>query len=131
IHTIEFAPLFQIDISKKTSYWYIRIGPSVDYAFYGTEKFDTLPDGGTVKRKILFDFTAYGHFTASANIQVGYQLPDGLSFFAHYLYGLGSFNNADNGPKILHRVVGVSAAWMFPELHPKPKKRMPRWQYMK
>ena len=65
---IKFNHFVGIDISKKTSYWYIRIGPSVDYAFYGTEKFDTLPDGGTVKRKILFEIIDFFFFDLKLNI---------------------------------------------------------------
>src|SRR5438105_1378229 len=46
IHTIEFAPLIHIDLSKNPSHLFIRLGPSVDFAFYGTEKFDTSDQGG-------------------------------------------------------------------------------------
>jgi hypothetical protein len=131
VHTIEFAPLFQFDLTKKPDYWFIRVGPSVDYAFFGTEKFDTINGNGTVKRDLVFDYTVYGHITASLNLQVGYQMQKGLGFFAHYSYGVGSMNNSDGGPQILHRIAGVSVSWMFGEIHPKPKTRMPRFQYMK
>ena len=131
IHTIEFAPLFQFDLSNKPDYWFARIGPSVDFAFYGTEKFDTLNGSGTVKRKMVFDYTVYGHFTASANVQLGYQTSNGLGIFGFYSYGLGSMNNADGGPRILHRIGGIAVSKMFGEIHPKPHTRMPRFQYMK
>lgn len=131
VHTIEFAPLIQVDLSKKMNYWYFRIGPSVDFAFYGTEKFDTLNGPGTVKRKLVFDYTVYGHFTASANIHLGYQTANGLGIFGFYSYGFGSMNNADGGPRIFHRLGGIAISKLFPEIHPKPRTRMPRFQYMK
>ena len=131
IHTIEFAPLIHIDLSKNPSHLFIRLGPSVDFAFYGTEKFDTSDQGGLITRKMLFDYTAYGRITASANIHLGYQMKNGFMIFAQYVYGLGSFNNADYGPSIKHRILGISAGWLFGEVHPKPHTHMPRFQYMK
>lgn len=125
IHTIEIAPLFNIDLSKNPSHFFVRFGPAVDFAIAGTEKFDTVNaitnKVGTVERNMLFDFTSYGRITASANLHFGYETKKGFMIFAQYVYGIGSMNDADNGPRILHRVLGLSAGWFF-NWHPKPRK---------
>jgi hypothetical protein len=116
IHTIEIAPLFQIDFNKKPAHPFVRFGPAVDYALAGREKFDTTSSTGsigTIDRPMLFSFGDYGHFSAQAIIHLGYETGKGLMFFAFYEHGIGSMNNADNGPKILHRIAGVSVGWLF------------------
>src|SRR5689334_16663139 len=42
VHTIEIAPLFQVDLSTRPSHAFFRIGPSVDFALAGRETFDTV-----------------------------------------------------------------------------------------
>ena len=116
VHTVEVAPLLQIDFNKKLSHLFVRFGPSVDYGYYGTEKFDTVSTpvtNGSIYRRMVFDFTEYGHFTAQANLHFGYETGKGLMFFAFYQHGFGSMNNHDGGPKIFHRIVGISAGWLF------------------
>jgi hypothetical protein len=116
IHTIEIAPLFQIDFNKNPAHPFVRFGPAVDYAFAGREKFDTTSSTGgvgTIDRAMLFSFGDYGHFTAQAVVHLGYETGKGLMFFAFYEHGIGSLNNADNGPRILHRIAGVSVGWLF------------------
>ncbi|HWJ25841.1 MAG TPA: porin family protein [Flavisolibacter sp.] len=125
IHTIEIAPLFNIDLSKKPSHFFVRFGPAVDFALYASEQFDTVNvlsnKVGNVNRPMKFDFTAYGRITASANLHFGFETQSGFMIFAHYAYGIGSLNDADGGPHILHRVLGLSAGWFF-KWHPKPNK---------
>jgi hypothetical protein len=114
IQTIEVAPLFQVDLSKRPSHFFFRIGPSVDFAFSGKEKFDTsLAGGSTISRNMVFSFGDYGRITASANLHLGYETAKGFMVFAQYVYGLGSMNNADYGPHIFHRVIGLSVGWSF------------------
>jgi len=60
-----------------------------------------------------FSFGDYGRFTSSAIARLGYQMQNGFFFFGHVTYGLGSMNNADNGPKIRHRIFGVSVGKYF------------------
>jgi len=118
IHTIEIAPMFQVDITKKPAHPFVRFGPAVDFAFSGKEKFDTVSRTGgvgTVERPMIFSFGDYGRFTAQANIHVGYETDNHLMFFAFYEHGFGSLNNADGGPRILHRIVGISVGWLFNE----------------
>jgi hypothetical protein len=112
IHAIEFAPLVQINLSKKESYLFLRVGPAFDIAISGTERFDSAANK-TVTRKMIFGFGDYSYITTSVNAQLGFQHESGLSFFAHYAYGIGSLNNADNGPKIYHTVAGVAVGWRF------------------
>ena len=116
MHTMEIAPLFQIDLSGKPSHGFVRFGPVVDYAFSGTEKFDTLSTTGTpgtLKRPMNFDYIAYGRITASFNVHLGYESQQRWMVFASYSHGLGNRNNGDYGPRILHRLIGLSAGWYF------------------
>jgi hypothetical protein len=116
IHTIEVAPLFQIDFNKKISHLFVRFGPSIDVAFHGTQSIDTSHISGvrqTIYRPMVFAFTEYGRFTAQANLHFGYETGKGLMLFAFYERGFGSMNNHDGGPKIFHRIIGLSAGWLF------------------
>lgn len=117
LHTIEVAPLFQVDLSKQPSHFFIRFGPAVDFVFAGREKFDTVNvssgSRATVSRNMVFSFGDYGRFTASGIFHLGYETPKGLILFAHYAHGIGNLNNADGGPKILNRIIGISAGWIF------------------
>lgn len=116
VHTIEIAPLFQIDFNKKISHLFVRFGPSIDYAYYGKESVDTsrVPEvRATTYRRMLFAFTAYGRFTAQGNLHFGYETGKGFMMFAFYEHGFGSMNNHDNGPQIFHRIIGLSAGWLF------------------
>jgi hypothetical protein len=126
IHTVEIAPLFQIDFSKATAHFFTRFGPAVDFVFSGKETFDTVSttgNRGSVSRPMLFSFGDYGRITASANVHLGYETGKGLMFFAFYEHGLGSMNNADYGPRILHRIAGLSIGWLFGAKNlPKPGK---------
>lgn len=116
VHTIEAAPLLQYDFNKKAAHFFLRLGPSVDAIFRGWESVDTSHISGqraTVYRPMVFAFTDYGRFTAQANLHFGYETGKGLMFFAYYQYGIGSMNNHDDGPKIFHRILGVSLGWLF------------------
>lgn len=116
LHTIEIAPLFQIDFNKKPAHPFVRFGPAVDAAISGRERFDTVSLSGksaTVDRPMIFSFGDYGRFSAQAVLHFGYETGKGLMFFAFYECGFGSMNNADHGPKIFHRIAGISAGWLF------------------
>jgi hypothetical protein len=116
IHTIDFAPIFQFDFSYNPSHVFFRFGPVIDYAFSGTETFDTLDAAGypgTVRTDMPFKYSGYGRFTASVVGHLGYQMENGFMIFAHYNYGIGSMNNADYGPRILHRIAGISVGYYF------------------
>jgi hypothetical protein len=116
IHTVEFAPLLHYDFNRQLAHFFVRFGPSVDVAIAGHEKFDTSGTSGkigTVERPMNFAFTEYGRFTAQANLHFGYETGKGLMVYAYYQHGFGSMNNHDGGPKIFHRILGLSIGWLF------------------
>lgn len=110
VHTIESAALLQYDFSTKPSHFFLKGGFALDLAVSGKETFDTLPRGA-VSRSMKFSFKDYGYITASANLHFGYETARGLLIFAHYAHGLGSMNNADFGPRIFHRIAGISLGY--------------------
>lgn len=108
INTLDFAPLLQFDFSKKPSHFFVRGGIAMDFAISGKESYDTSANGGgQVERDMPFTYGDYGRYTGNAIIQAGYETP-AMFVNAHYTHGMGSLNNADGGPKIVHRIVGIS-----------------------
>ena len=110
IHTIALAPLLQFNLSKEKTHLFVRFGPGIDINLSGSESFDSTGNKH-IDRSMLFGSTGYSPATAFANLHVGFQHRNGLSVFAHYEHGLSNLNNADLGPMILQRVVGVSLGW--------------------
>ena len=51
---------------------------------------------------------AYGRYSANFIAQLGYETNSGFIIFAQYSHGATSINNADLGPRIRHRVFGLS-----------------------
>src|SRR5687767_7042747 len=113
IHTIEIAPLLHLDLSNQPSHFFVKVGPAIDFAFSGKEKFDTIDGIAPVERSMRFAFTEYGRVTAQGILHFGFESEKGYTVFAHYAEGMGSLNNADNGPRIKHRIVGLSIGWFF------------------
>lgn len=111
IHTFELAALLQYDFSKHAGF-FIRFGPSLDFQLFGNEKFHKT-DNSTVDQKMKFDFVNYGRYGASMHLHLGYETKDGFVITAQYTHGMGSINNADYGPRIRHRVFGVTIGKYF------------------
>lgn len=107
IHTFELAPLLQYDFSIHPGHFFVKFGPSIDFQLFGKEKYNQ-SNRTVVDRKMGFSFTQYGRFAASLITQLGYESKDGFLLFAQYSHGVGSMNNADGGPGIWHRVIGIS-----------------------
>ncbi len=107
LHTFELAALLQYDFSKSPGHFFLKGGPSLDFQLFGKEKFN-LMTGGTVKRSMTFSFADYGHFAANMLAQFGYETAEGLMVFVQYSHGLASISNADFGPRVRHRVFGIS-----------------------
>lgn len=107
LHTFELAFLLQYDLSRQPGHLFIKAGPSLDFQLSGTEKFRKA-NGDVVDRKMRFGFGDYGRYAASMLAQLGYEWPGGFYLFGQYSHGMGSFNNADHGPRIVHRVYGLS-----------------------
>jgi len=122
IHTVEVAALLHYEFTKNPSHFFVRFGPAVDFAYSGRERFDTISVSGekaSIDRKMVFSFGDYSWFSAQAALHFGYESGKGLMLFAFYEHGFGSMNNADRGPKIFHRIVGVSFGWLFGGHHSK------------
>ena len=113
LHTLEIAPLLHFDFSNQPSHFFIKLGPAIDFAFSGKEKFDTIGGTASVERSMRFAYTEYGRVTAQAILHLGFKSEKGYFVFAHYAEGLGGLNNADGGPTIKHRIVGLSFGWVF------------------
>lgn len=107
VHTLETAFLLQFDFSNRASHFFLKGGPSLDFQLAGREKFD-LDDGSQINRKMKYGFGDYGRYAASAILQVGYETASRYIFYVHYAHGLANLNNADEGPSVYYRVIGIS-----------------------
>jgi hypothetical protein len=107
IHTLEFAALLQYDFNTQPNHFFVKLGPSLDAQIAGKEKF-TRSDRTTVEQKMNFDFTEYGYFGANILVLLGYETKSGFQYSIQYTHGIGSINNADKGPAIWHRALGIS-----------------------
>ena len=113
-HTVELAFLLQHDFKLEDGHFFFRVGPSLDFALFGNEKF-TRNTGEKVDRSMKFSFSDYGHYLASAIVQFGYDAKNGMFFYAHYNYGLTTMNNWDYGPGIGNRAAGITIGkWINP-----------------
>lgn len=110
INTIELAPLFQVNLSKKENYAFVRFGPSFDFNLSGKESFDST-SGKRINQDMTFSFGEYSYATIAVNAQAGFQHRSGFTAFAFVNLGVSSLNNADLGPKIFHRIGGVALGW--------------------
>jgi len=107
IHSVELAFLLQYDFSTAADHWFIKAGPTLDFALFGKEKFDTA-GSVTVSRNMKFGFGDYGHYLASGVIQLGMERKSGFFVFVQYNGSFGSIINTDGGPYAAHRIWGIS-----------------------
>lgn len=105
-HTVELAFLLQHDFSLTPGHFFFRIGPSLDFALIGKEKYHTASNA--INRNMKFSFGDYGHYLASAILHLGYEMKNSSFVYVYYNYSLTTMNNADGGPKIGNRAVGLS-----------------------
>ena len=105
-HTIELSFLLQHDFSSNAGHFFLRFGPSLDFALFGKEKFNSKDE--YFERNMKFSFYDYGHYLASAILQAGYENKKGVFLFLNYNYSLTSMGNRDGGPQILNRAIGIS-----------------------
>lgn len=111
VHSLELGFLLHLELSKSANHFFLRGGPSLDFALIGREKFDR-STGSSVNRKMKFGFGDYGRYLASGIAQFGYETPN-FYVMAQYHGTLGSISNADDGPTIKHRIVGLSAGFFL------------------
>jgi hypothetical protein len=112
IHSVEVAGLLQADLGSQPSHFFLKGGLSLDFQLFGNEKFNTI-SGEKVDRKMKYDFGEYGHYSANAILQFGYESANGFFVAGRYSYGVANISNADDGPNIHHVVFGVSAGFYF------------------
>ena len=112
VHTLEAAFLLQYDFSSRPSHFFFKAGPSLDFQLSGREKFD-LDDGSKINRKMKYGFADYGRYAAAGILQVGYETAGNYIFYVHYGHGLSNLNNADEGPSVFYRVLGISIGKYF------------------
>lgn len=112
VRSIALTPLLQLNLSKAESHLFFRFGPGFEIGLSGNENFDSAGIK-TINRSVTFSSLAYSPATAFFNVQLGYELRNGLSLLAHYEHGLSSLNNRDRGPMILQRIVGLQVGWRF------------------
>mgnify|MGYP000981594459 CR=1 FL=1 len=110
LHTFELGALLQYDLGKKPGHFFIKAGPTLDFQLKGKEKFE-LNDASTEERDMVFGFGDYGRYAASFLFQLGYESKSGWFLYGQYTHGVGSFNNADHGPRITHRGLGFSVGY--------------------
>jgi Outer membrane protein beta-barrel domain len=107
VHTAEIAFLMQYDFSNHPYHFFVKFGPSADFQLYGKEKID-LVDGGRISRGMKYSYSDYGRYAASAILQFGYETAYNFIFYIHYAHGFTNLNNADAGPSIQYRVIGIT-----------------------
>jgi hypothetical protein len=112
LHTFELAFLLQCNFGKQPNHFFIKGGPSLDFQLFGKEKFN-LVNNTTVDRNMRFTFGDYGRYAASMLLYLGYETTSGFVISGQYTHGMGSINNADNGPRIRHRAFGLSVGKYF------------------
>ncbi len=107
IHTFELAALLQYDFSTRPKHFFLKFGPSLDFQLSGKEKFNR-SNNTRADQKMVFNFEKYGRYGANMLLQLGYENSKGFLISGQYTHGIGSINNADFGPRIWHRVFGIS-----------------------
>ena len=107
IHTFELAALLQYDFSTRPKHFFVKFGPSLDFQLSGKEKFNR-SNNTQADQKMVFNFEKYGRYGANMLLQLGYETSKGFLISGQYTHGIGSINNADFGPRIWHRVFGIS-----------------------
>ncbi|HZI54148.1 MAG TPA: outer membrane beta-barrel protein [Chitinophagaceae bacterium] len=112
IHTVELAALLQYDFNDQPNHFFVKMGPSLDIHVSGKEKF-TRSNRTIVEQQMQFSFTRYGYAGANILLLFGYETKSGLQYSVQYTHGIGSVNNADNGPGIWHRAFGITLGKYF------------------
>ncbi len=112
LHTFELAPMLQVDLGSNPNHFFIKAGPSLDFQLSGKESFE-LETGEQVDRSMKFSYGDYGRVAANLIGQFGFETGGGFLVYTQYSHGVGSINNADEGPRIRHRVYGLTIGKYF------------------
>ena len=112
-HEIDVDLLLQCDLGKQKNHLFLRAGPSFNFILGGKEKFH-LATGEYIDRSMKFSvINGYGPYGTSVVGQFGFETSGGFIIYAHYLQGLISMNNEDNGPTIKNHLLGLSFGMFF------------------
>jgi len=108
LHEVDLDLHLQVDLGKQLGHFFLRGGPSFNIIASGKEKFH-VNSGETIDRKMKLGlYSPYGRFLVSAVAALGYETASGFYVNLQYAHGLTSINNADDGPQILQRVIGLN-----------------------
>jgi len=98
----------QFDAGNHPNHFFLRAGPTFNVAVLGKESFH-ITTGEEVSRNMKLGFySQYSRILVSMVAALGYETSSGFFFNLQYSHGLISMNNADGGPQILQRVIGVN-----------------------
>jgi hypothetical protein len=112
-HEVNLDLLLQIDLGKKPSHFFFKIGPSFDFALFGHEKYE-LSTGETVNRSMKFSvIKGYGRYNFSPLGELGHESASGWFLYAYYMPHLFSMNNEEGGPQIQNRLTGFTIGRYF------------------
>jgi hypothetical protein len=108
IHQVDVDIPLQFDLGNGTNHLFLKVGPSFNIITSGKEKFH-LNTGEEINREMKLGlYSSYGRFLVSLVTAVGYETSSGFYVNLQYAHGLTSINNADEGPQILQRVIGLN-----------------------
>lgn len=107
-HQADIDLHLQFDFGDQPNHFFFKAGPTFNVIASGKEKFH-LTTGEFVNRKMKLGFySAYSRILVSFVTSLGYETSSGVYFNLQYAHGLSSLNNADDGPEILQRVIGLN-----------------------
>ncbi|MBL7739313.1 MAG: PorT family protein [Chitinophagaceae bacterium] len=112
IHTFNLAFLLQYNMGSKPSHFFLKAGPVLDFQLKGKETYH-LMNGNTVSKNMVYSFGEYGRYGASLFFQLGFETRSGFFVAGQYDLGITDINNADLGPRINHRVFGLTFGTYF------------------
>jgi len=107
MQTIEMAVYLQYDLGKNPTHAFIRLGPSLEGYFSGTEQF-LKNNGELVKRPLSFARGNYGRYAANLLSEFGVETRSGWFVYAFYAHGVANISNRDLGPTINPRSFGIN-----------------------
>jgi hypothetical protein len=112
-HQVDVDVLLQYNFSKKANHLFLKAGPSFNFILFGKENFN-LATGEYISHNMKFSTTnGYGRYEVSVDAQFGFETSGGLTISAHYVQGLISMNNEDDGPTIRNYLFGITVGKFF------------------
>jgi hypothetical protein len=107
-HQIDLNLLLQYDLGNSPGHFFINAGVAVNLVLFGNEEYNCKNNSHVSQSMIFSIYNYYGRYLTSAITKFGYETPSGVFINAFYVHGLGSMNNAQDGPLIKNQVIGIS-----------------------